>query len=217
MQLSPSKVRMSMPVNRSFRLDADTERELDRRILLLTVIFWLAHLAIMSSRAATCALEFSWVASEARVVTCLVGIAICYGLNLLLKRAPVDAGLSRFAWALAASSVACVVFTLANFTAFVSLVPMKEPWTSAFKLPDLTMNYLYFLVEFIAWSALYATLVGSTQLRDRERRLAKAESAAHEAQLSALRLQIQPHFLFNTLNTLSGLIAAGTFPPRPSS
>ena len=37
----------------------------------------------------------------------------------------------------------------------------------------------------------------------------RRHSAAQQAQLLALRLQINPHFLFNTLNTLAGLIVLG--------
>ena len=36
--------------------------------------------------------------------------------------------------------------------------------------------------------------------------MAQLESQLAGAQLSALRLQLQPHFLFNTLNTISSLM-----------
>ena len=39
--------------------------------------------------------------------------------------------------------------------------------------------------------------------------LADAESAAQAAQVRALRYQVNPHFLFNTLNSLSSLIMTG--------
>jgi hypothetical protein len=39
-----------------------------------------------------------------------------------------------------------------------------------------------------------------------ERQLAEANKAAHQAQLAALRYQLNPHFLFNSLNSISALI-----------
>jgi two-component system LytT family sensor kinase len=45
--------------------------------------------------------------------------------------------------------------------------------------------------------------------RERERRAAQLETSLAEARLHALRLQIQPHFLFNTLNGISALVRGG--------
>jgi hypothetical protein len=42
--------------------------------------------------------------------------------------------------------------------------------------------------------------------RDRERAAARLEVSLSEARLHALELQIQTHFLFNTLNSISGLV-----------
>jgi LytS/YehU family sensor histidine kinase len=62
----------------------------------------------------------------------------------------------------------------------------------------------YFL--FAAWAALYVAMSYATQLRASDRRAAAFAREAQEAQLRALRYQINPHFLFNTLNSLSSLI-----------
>jgi LytS/YehU family sensor histidine kinase len=62
----------------------------------------------------------------------------------------------------------------------------------------------YFL--FAAWAALYVAMSYATQLRAADRRAAAFAREAQEAQLRALRYQINPHFLFNTLNSLSSLI-----------
>ncbi|MBK6426659.1 MAG: histidine kinase [Blastocatellia bacterium] len=59
----------------------------------------------------------------------------------------------------------------------------------------------------------YAIAVGFVHLfdhyrrsRDREVETARLEARLSQAQLQSLRLQIQPHFLFNALNTVSSMI-----------
>jgi histidine kinase/histidine kinase/DNA gyrase B/HSP90-like ATPase len=61
---------------------------------------------------------------------------------------------------------------------------------------------------FGAWASLYLAISAAAQLRSAERRAAVAEREAQSAQLRALRYQVNPHFLFNTLNSLSSLMMA---------
>lgn len=59
------------------------------------------------------------------------------------------------------------------------------------------------------WSCLFVMLVFAFQLNDRKLRLAAIREEALGAQMRALRYQINPHFLFNTLNSIAGLIEEG--------
>jgi hypothetical protein len=61
---------------------------------------------------------------------------------------------------------------------------------------------------FAAWASFYIALSSASRLRTAERRAAAAERDAQSAQLRALRYQVNPHFLFNTLNSLSSLVMA---------
>ncbi len=62
---------------------------------------------------------------------------------------------------------------------------------------------------FFGWSCLYIALIYSFDVRDHERSLAQAREEALAAQMRALRYQINPHFLFNTLNSAVGLVEEG--------
>jgi LytS/YehU family sensor histidine kinase len=71
---------------------------------------------------------------------------------------------------------------------------------------DIAVTWLFF---FIGWSAFYIANQAQAQALRAQRRLADAESAAQAAQVRALRYQVNPHFLFNTLNSLSSLVMTG--------
>ncbi len=62
---------------------------------------------------------------------------------------------------------------------------------------------------FFGWSCFYVALIYNEEIRDHERRLAIAREEAVTAQMRALRYQIQPHFLFNTINSAVGLMEEG--------
>jgi hypothetical protein len=75
--------------------------------------------------------------------------------------------------------------------------------TPFMEIADNTANGYFF---FIAWAALYLALSYAAQAKALERRAAELRAAAKDAQLRALRYQVNPHFLFNTLNSLSSLV-----------
>jgi LytS/YehU family sensor histidine kinase len=61
----------------------------------------------------------------------------------------------------------------------------------------------------LCWSGLYIGIKYYQKLQDQTEQTLKATSAAHQAQLKMLRYQLNPHFLFNTLNAVSTLILDG--------
>lgn len=73
-------------------------------------------------------------------------------------------------------------------------------------IADNSANGYFF---FVAWAALYLALSYARAAQGLERRAAAFRSAAQAAELRALRYQVNPHFLFNTLNSLSSLVMTG--------
>ena len=62
----------------------------------------------------------------------------------------------------------------------------------------------------LCWSGLYFGIKYYQQLQEQTEQTLKAVAAAHQAQLKMLRYQLNPHFLFNTLNAISTLILDGS-------
>lgn len=84
-----------------------------------------------------------------------------------------------------------------------ALYPKEKIYESEFvELMLLAMKYIHFYV----WTLFYfGLLVLYRRQKDRQQRM-ELEAAVHEAQLSGLKQQLNPHFVFNTLNSLRVMI-----------
>ena len=91
------------------------------------------------------------------------------------------------------------------FSNVVYLEMFKDGWR-----PDSVWWYIsYVMASFyvtLCWSGLYFGIKYYMQLQEQTERTLAATAAAHQAQLKMLRYQLNPHFLFNTLNAISTLI-----------
>jgi two-component system, LytTR family, sensor kinase len=122
-------------------------------------------------------------------------------------------GLARFIpTALAACGLlGAISFATHGFLAVTLGVFSHE--SSAIDWPTVPKTILDFAFALLAWTAVYAivTIWRASDERAREavesrRRAQEAELHAQEAQLQMLAYQLQPHFLFNALNTVRALI-----------
>ncbi|HEY0626938.1 MAG TPA: histidine kinase [Allosphingosinicella sp.] len=106
-----------------------------------------------------------------------------------------------------ATSIFIVLISSAAFSAI-------ETWSHAtFVNPGLRPEGLAFLGAILLsfsllgfWSALYYGINYYLLLEEQTDRLLRLEHQASAAQLAMLRYQLNPHFLFNTLNSISTLV-----------
>ncbi|HEX7241400.1 MAG TPA: histidine kinase, partial [Longimicrobiaceae bacterium] len=130
----------------------------------------------------------------------------------LARRFPLDRG--RMRRGAAVHLVGAVVLSLARVAVLVE-VGRRVEW-----LDDRSFHQLFWRA-FHSYVLYYVLLLGIAHAvlyyeRYRERERAAERLAAHltEARLQALKMQLQPHFLFNTLNAISALIPADAKPAR---
>ena len=190
--------------------------------LLSIAGFWTFDCLIATIRSAVIGQTPPWPLFGARVIVVLSSMAVSYGIYSLIKRIPTRS-LAHGVLAIALLAMpAAVVYTTVNTIAFgaVSSAPpagqMVQVGASAPLDPVARMSETKMTVDsainsyffFSAWGALYLALCYAAEVGALERRNAQFRAAAQSAELRALRYQINPHFLFNTLNALSSLIMA---------
>jgi len=98
-----------------------------------------------------------------------------------------------------------VVFYFFDWLAFHELANYSVTFWQVYKsfLQQMlhTAVFIYFLIAFVSYAISYYK-----QYRDEELRLATIETRLAQAELQALKMQLHPHFLFNTLNSITALI-----------
>jgi len=108
------------------------------------------------------------------------------------------------AWCLIAAAITAYVAELLAF----GFGPLN--WA------DWLVTYTQATWVLFVWCSLYFSIkLWQQSARERER-LLRAESEVRDARLSALRYQINPHFLFNSLNAVSTLVLDGNRPAATS-
>ena len=196
--------------------EADTRRLPDLGIALKSILaFWLLYMGLITLRAVVLAYPDFWEMLARRAVATLVGASITFLVYLALRSLRGSSLNLKAAVAALLCLPASLLFAAFNYFMFYVYAPLdaarNDPsmrgmsaWEMLWKTVLESALSWYFL--FAAWAALYVAMSYAKQLRQADRRAAALASEAQEAQLRALRYQINPHFLFNTLNSLSSLV-----------
>ncbi|MBH8556469.1 sensor histidine kinase [Hymenobacter negativus] len=129
----------------------------------------------------------------------------------LLARLPRPEQTPRRLWLLAGLAV---LITAATSVLLIlplhALLPKEFPLT----LPALLVQVRFSLVPTVAVLTLYETMYFFEQWKTSLDRAEALGRAQNQAQLEALQNQLDPHFLFNNLNTLSALIEPDNAPAQ---
>jgi two-component system, LytTR family, sensor kinase len=142
---------------------------------------------------------YAWVFAVAAISGFVLSMPMRYIYRLLWGRPPATIALGMLATCYTTGLTIRMVINLA----YKEFVDPSAQFKSVFELFQGTTSTTYLL---LLWSALYFGIrYYESEQRQREAVL-KAVALAHESQLKMLRYQLNPHFLFNTLNAISTLI-----------
>jgi len=100
-------------------------------------------------------------------------------------------------------AVASILFSMIQVWAYTTLYPID--WVPV-GLWVYIKDAPYTSYIFIAWTGLYFGIGNYLELQQQKEKTLRASALAHQAQLKMLRYQLNPHFLFNTLNAISTLV-----------
>lgn len=140
----------------------------------------------------------------------VTGVFIAYGLYLCLK-----ALVGRPRWlaymALVAAVVACgAAQTAADYAVHILLnALMPEMGQTVRDLQSIIVVGVVYCVLYVANLAMMWITAANRALRAQIARAARAEADGLRTELNALRLKLNPHFMFNALGAASALAAAG--------
>lgn len=194
------------------------------QMVFLTIVgFWVFHALIVSLRAAVLEFPAQGELATRRILVTVIGVALTWLLYLILRlfdRKPLGV---RVASAFVAAAPCAFAIAWANFYVFnvydpVSVFSDQElgrkfmdiqaelGLTAWQEVAEIAVSRYFFL---IAWASLYLALGYARDVSEAERTASRYAQAAQDAELRSLRYQVNPHFLFNTLNSLSSLVIKG--------
>ena len=177
----------------------------------LTLVLGFTELWQLSIREyARGATEFSWVETAFFVYPSWIVLAFLTPLILLLaERFPLEG--RRFRWNIAAHILAGFAFAVIHLSiaSWVSTVGLPRLRLSSLLGSVLGTYLVYDLLNYWLIIGLALAIQYYRRYRERELDAAQLQRSLTEAKLLALRGQLNPHFLYNTLNSISTMALKG--------
>lgn len=173
-----------------------------KAVLWLTVIFWVSNYALLTLVSALSGNHHLEQLIPIRFGELVLGLLFSFGIHMMLR------GISTtrkrlIALALVAPIVA-ELFAWAVFFAEAAVDPSLSIKNVTWAGTVRTISFWTWF--FLAWAGTYLAVSYSFDVQAEQRVAAEVRERAHVAQLRALHSQINPHFLFNSLNSVAALI-----------
>jgi len=98
-----------------------------------------------------------------------------------------------------------VLFNIIKLSSYKVLV-YGQRWNEAWDMLEFGGWLLFSLTTMFVWTSIFFIMLYNAKLQREHEMLLRAKTEAKDAQLQMLRYQLNPHFMFNTMNAISTLI-----------
>ena len=184
-----------------------TGQRVPRAGLKLSLVYWLTLLVVLTALAVLDGWE-TWVTFSVRCTMTVFAVTMTWLVSWVVTS---DRS-SRFSTKAILVSAVTVGAATGHYYVSYYLFRMGDMNDSPMTLAETLRGILFWVGTYLGWSALFLAQHYSTQVIERERQLLELRELAYGAQMRALRYQINPHFLFNTLNAIATLIEERELP-----
>lgn len=184
--------------------DIQSSASMRRSLILLTACVWLGSFLLSTLRDLADPPAGFAVMTMIRFAFAGFGALLCLPLHTVLAHLESRSPTVQLAAGILLSVLAAIAYTQLTFVAMRATGLPGPNYGAAWQF----YNTVYWSLFFIAWSALRIALAYSRQAAINAARANDAEALARDAQIRALRYQVDPHFLFNALNSVSALVVA---------
>lgn len=98
-----------------------------------------------------------------------------------------------------------VFYNIIKLSAYKVII-FQQNWNVAWSTLEFGGWLLFSLTTMFVWTSIFFIMLYNAKLQKEHEMLLRAQTSAKEAQLQMLRYQLNPHFMFNTMNAISTLI-----------
>jgi len=98
-----------------------------------------------------------------------------------------------------------LIFNIIKLASYKTIV-YNQVWYEQLNMLEFGGWFLFSVSTMFIWTAIFFIMLYNAKLQKEHEMLLRAQTSAKDAQLQMLRYQLNPHFMFNTMNAISTLI-----------
>jgi len=197
------------------------DARVDPRVAIGSIIaMWMLYFLITTGLSILTGAPDQWEFAYKRAIVVIAGISCTFVLYQLLQRFQPKSFGARLAAAMGTAIPLVILYASINLLVFYYWFPgpdtqtiiaeVQEKYPIAWEMVLILDSSIRWYFFFAVWAALYVAFGYANEMHAVERRADSYRLEAQTAQLRALHYQVNPHFLFNTLNSLSTLVMRGS-------